>query len=349
MDWGLGHTTRCIALIKQFELLGCKVIVAAEGSSAYLLSKEFPKVTILPLPGYRITYTKHKRFFAVKILLQVPRIIKAIRRENAWLQKAVEEHQVDLVISDNRFGFWSRKVPSIFITHQLSIDAPFKWLKKWIRRINYNYINHFTCCWVPDFEGALNIAGELSHTVSMPAIPVKYIGPLSRMSKKEVNGFSYKWLFVLSGPEPQRTVLEEKILASLPDLPGNILMVRAKPGSEEVLAAPANCTIKNHLSNTEMEDAFATSEYVVSRAGYTTVMELLTMGKKAVLIPTPGQTEQEYLAKRLQAQNWCYTCDQEDNIAAALNQATAFEYKLPVIPPSNIATAAKQALKLIRQ
>jgi UDP-N-acetylglucosamine:LPS N-acetylglucosamine transferase len=162
-----------------------------------------------------------------------------------------------------------------------------------------------------------------------------------------VTGFSYKWLFVLSGPEPQRTVLEEKILAGLPDLSGNILIVRAKPGSEEILTAPANCTIKNHLSNAEMEAAFATSEYVVSRAGYTTVMELLTMGKKAVLIPTPGQTEQEYLAKRLHAQNWCYTCDQEDNMAVELNQATSFEYKLPVIPPSNIATAAEQALNLI--
>ncbi|MBN9296637.1 MAG: glycosyl transferase family 28 [Filimonas sp.] len=334
-------------MIKQFETQGCKVIVAAEGASSYLLSNEFPNVTILPLRGYRIRYTKYKRFFAVKILLQIPQILAAIRREHQWLQKAIIEHDVDLVISDNRFGFWSPKTPSVFITHQLAIEAPFSWLKKIIQRINYKHIGHFTECWVPDFQGSLNIAGDLSHPAKLPGVPTNYIGPLSRFEKRQSDPFLYKWLFVLSGPEPQRSLLEAKILTLISSLEGNILLVRAKPGSTERIATSENCTVKNHLSNSEMEAAFSASQFIVSRAGYTTVMELLTLGKKSVLIPTPGQTEQEYLAKRLFEQQWCYTCGQDDDISSALQMATTFNYRLPTIPSSSIAQTVVAALQLI--
>jgi UDP:flavonoid glycosyltransferase YjiC (YdhE family) len=343
LDWGLGHTTRCIPVIHLLQQNGYKVIIAAEGRQAQLLQQEFPALQILSLQGYRISYTQYKRLLPFKILWQLPKIVLAIRREHNWLHRTIAAQQIQLVISDNRFGLWSRKATCVFITHQLNIQTPFTWLSKAVRRINYRFINRYSACWVPDSADARgNLAGALSHPAVLPKVPVTYIGPLTRLQAREAAP-QYKWLFVLSGPEPQRTLLEKKLLQVTTQLNAPVFLLRARPGDTQLPDVPPNCTVANHLDSAALEQLFAASEYIVSRSGYTTVMELLAMGKKALLIPTPGQTEQEYLAQHLMQQQWCYTCQQEDDLLAHCRQATAFSYQLPAAFASSLPAALQQA------
>jgi len=337
LDWGLGHATRCIPLIRYLIQTGCKVVLASSGTQAVLLKTEFPALQIIPLQGYNIWYSANKRWLPFVILWQTPKTLLNISREHRWLRQLIKNMQIDFVISDNRYGLWNKQTPCAFITHQLNIKAPYPWLQNLIQKINYRYINRFTVCWVPDFEGNFNIAGSLSHTDKIPAIPVDYIGPLSRLNAVDKVEKKYSFLVIISGPEPQRTLFENKILKVVPQLNGSTLIVRGKPGSEEKITAPANCTIVNHLPASQLQQAFAESEFIISRSGYTTVMEVLSLQKKSILIPTPGQTEQEYLALHLMHQGWCYTCSQNDDLLFHINKAIGFTFNLPLLPPSSFS------------
>ena len=329
LDWGLGHASRCIPLISTLQKEGCNIVIAASGAQQYLLQREFPNLEFITLKGYSVSYTRHKRFFSAKILWQIPKILLRIRQEHQWIAKIVEEKKIDLIISDNRYGLYSTKVPCVFITHQLTIKAPAARIEKLMQRVNYRLINRFTQCWVPDFAGEKNIAGILSHPQQMPVIKTCYLGPLSRFSYKPAEVYLYKYLFVISGPEPQRTMLQNLVLEILPKLDGNIMVVLGLPEKNDTYTASENVIIKSHLDTAALEQAFLQSEFIVSRSGYTTVMELLALRKKAILVPTPGQTEQEYLAHRLMEQHWCYTCSQHDDLAEHIQQATTFGFESP--------------------
>ncbi|MEX6688773.1 glycosyltransferase [Danxiaibacter flavus] len=345
LDWGLGHATRCIPIIKKLLEAGCSVFIASDGPQLALLKAEFDEaVRYLQLPGYRISYSVSKRFLALKILQQTPKILQKINREHEWLQSVIDQHKIDLVISDNRYGLYSSKVPCIFITHQLNIAAPFNRLRNLIRKINYRFVNKYTVCWVPDTAAIKNISGELSHPCELPRTPVKYIGLLNRLNPRAAQHTQYQWLIVLSGPEPQRTVLEKKLIQLISKLEGKVLLARGKPGSTERLDMPGNCVVANHLTGNEMEEAFASSEFVVSRCGYTTVMELVAFRKKSVLIPTPGQTEQEYLATHLMGQHWAYCCSQDDDLLLHFNNAQSFEYNFPSFNESGLDEAIQELI-----
>jgi uncharacterized protein (TIGR00661 family) len=329
LDWGLGHATRDIPIIRALTANGYQVFIAAGGPQANLLRGEFPSLQILPLAGYRVQYSKSKWGFIFKILSQLPRLGRIIKKEQQWLDKIIAENHIDLVISDNRFGLHSKKIPCIFITHQLTVKAPFGWVEKMIQRINYRYIDQFNCCWVPDASGDKNLAGILSHPVKPPATKVLYTGLLSRFQIQQVTK-AYDYCILLSGPEPQRTVLEKKILKDITSIKGKILLIRGKPGSDEVLEVPLNVEVKNHLPTAEMQQALLQSEFIVCRGGYTSLMELLSLQKKMILIPTPGQTEQEYLAKKLMQEKYCFSVTQADlDCAKHFEMARSFEYQLP--------------------
>ncbi|MCU0323584.1 MAG: hypothetical protein MUE72_14305 [Chitinophagaceae bacterium] len=191
LDWGLGHATRCIPIIKALLAKDYKVIIAADGKPKTLLQQEFPELFFVQLKGYQIEYSKNKLFLPIKILSQVPKILQAIRYEHQWLKRAILDYNIDLVISDNRFGLNHSTIPCIFITHQLTIQTPFSWLTSWVQKINYNYINRFTTCWIPDVAGKNNMAGILSHPKKLPLIPVEYIGLLSRFQQLANNQMQY--------------------------------------------------------------------------------------------------------------------------------------------------------------
>ncbi len=330
LDWGLGHATRILPLVNLLQKFGFEVIIASEGVQQKLIQIEFPLLQQISFKGYRITYANNKRWFPYKILLQTPKILLRIKKEHIELQKIIHDFKIDLVISDNRYGLWTKLVPCIFITHQLNIKVPFLWMEKLLQQINYSYINHYTQCWIPDFEKSPNLAGSLSHPLFFPKTTVKYIGALTRLKSIDKLEKKYKWLILLSGPEPQRTALENKFLEIFSKMEGDILMIRGKPGNDETLTSTKYCTIINHLSTSRMQQAFAKSEFIISRSGYTTVMEILSLKKKSILIPTPGQTEQEYLAEHLMKQQWSYCFKQDEkNLLSQINKAANFNYQLP--------------------
>ncbi len=333
LDWGLGHATRCIPIISTLIQQNCTVFVAAESQVKTLLQKEFPDLQFLGLKGYRVQYSRYKFWMPAKLLLQLPKILYRIYAENRWLKKAVKENSIDAVISDNRMGLFHKKIPSIYITHQLTIKTGSRFTENIAQKIHYHFINKFSNCWVPDIKGALNLAGALSHPAVLPKSMVTYLGPLTRFVKKEVES-KYDLCIILSGPEPQRTVFEKIIFQQLDNIPGNNFLVRGLP--QETLIPELNNSsieIKNHLPANELSNIIQQSKLIISRCGYSTVMDLVTLQKKAILVPTPGQTEQEYLGRYLQEQKRFYCVDQNSfSLHDAIKNVGDFEFAVWSVP-----------------
>ena len=326
LDWGLGHATRCIPIISTLIKQHCTVFVAAEGQAKTLLQKEFPHLQFIELRGYRVKYSRYTWWMPVKLLLQLPKIIFRIQAENRWLKKTIKENNIDGVIADNRMGLYHKQIPCVYITHQLTIKTGVGFTESIAQKIHYHYINKFRACWVPDVEGELNLAGELSHPATLPQVPVTYIGLLSRFQKEEFQN-KYDVCIILSGPEPQRTVFEKIILADIDKMHGKICLVRGLP--QETKIPELNNTsieIKNHLPADELSITIQQSKIIISRCGYSTVMDLVKLQKKAILVPTPGQTEQEYMAKYLQAQKLFYCVDQKSfSLSEVIKNDAVFE------------------------
>lgn len=327
LDWGLGHATRCIPIINYLSGMGIRVIMAGEGETTEILRKTQPESVILPLKGYRVRYSRKKNLFFLHMLVQFPKIIAAVYYERKWLKKVVAEYNIDAVISDNRFGLSIPGIPTVFITHQLAIKTGFRWADALAAKINYRFIEKFNECWVPDMEGQPNFAGALSHPVQRPRIPVKYIGVLSRFKTMPAQKI-YELLILISGPEPQRSIFENIVLSQVNDITGKIAVVRGLPLETRALTnGNAQLTIFNHLPAEELNMLIMQSKHIVARSGYSTVMDLVTLQQKAVLVPTPGQTEQEYLASHLLENRFFITRKQEDlslsEAISALQKTTA--------------------------
>lgn len=317
LDWGLGHATRCVPLVQFMLQLGWKVTLAGEGPSSSILSKEFPDLPTLPLKGYRISYPKNGFWLIPNLLLQVPKILHAIRSERKWLENTQKEHQWDLIISDNRYGLSAHNAKCIFITHQLWVFSGWgSMIDKILNRQLHSWIKSFNQCWVPDEEKDGGIAGLLSHPPfptpsSLLPIPLKHIGPLSRLTPNgEVEGD--KILLLLSGPEPQRTLLEEKVIQQIKDIKERFLVVRGLPAEAQQPADTSNIKFKNHLSSADLSAALSSAKLVICRSGYSSIMDLLKLKKKAILIPTPGQTEQLYLGEQMKEKKWFVVEQQND-------------------------------------
>ena len=330
LDWGLGHVTRCIPIIRTLKNLNYDVIVAVCEKQKKVLTQEFTELKFIELSGYGINYAKNKHLFALKIFFQIPKILHCINKEHNWLKDIVVTHNIALVISDNRYGLYHNIIPSIFITHQLTIKAPIIWIENLLQKINYRFINKFTQCWIPDIKGENNIAGLLSRPSLKPQIPIHYIGVLSRFAKPLPTGNIYDVCILLSGPEPQRTVLENILFKQLKNQTAlKILFIRGLPLANKNIEVNG-LEIKNHLLGKYLQIAICNSNIIVARSGYTTVMELLSLQKKSILIPTPAQTEQEYLATYLYKQSKCLSFTQSKiNIIEAVKMANKFEFNLP--------------------
>ncbi len=311
LDWGLGHTTRCVPVIRSLLDGGFEVILATEKSGALLLQKEFPSLTILPLRGYNIRYSKNKNLFFFKMLLQVPKILAIIRSERIWLKTVIEKHHIDIVISDNRFGMSNKKAYCIFLTHQLFIKTGNRFTEKIAQQINYRYINNFNECWVPDGAGENNLAGELSHPQKMPLVPVKYIGAVSRFTKA-ITEKNTDLLVLISGPEPQRTFFENILLAQINGYSKKTVLVRGLPSTVgNIPEETENLSVFNHLPAEELNNLILSSKIIVAVSGYSTVMDLAVLQQKAILVPTPGQAEQEYLGQYLARKKYFVLHDRE--------------------------------------
>jgi len=294
LNWGLGHATRCIPIINALIKQNFEPIIASDGDALELLKKEYPKLKTFELPSYNITYPKKATHFKLKLLKDAPHLLKTINKEKKTIDALVKAEHISGIISDNRFGASHKHIPSVFITHQLRVlSGSTTWLSS---KIHENIISKFDECWVPDYTGAKNLSGDLGHIEGYKH-SVKYLGPLTRFKKLDIQT-KYDLMVLLSGPEPQRSYIEEKLLKDLKHYKGNVLFIKGKIEAEQKKETRDNMLVYNFMTSIELEIAINESDLILSRAGYTTIMDLEKLDKKAFFIPTPGQFEQEYLAKK---------------------------------------------------
>jgi len=295
LNWGLGHATRCIPIIKALQENNFIPIIASDGIALELLQKEFPYVQTLKLPSYQIEYAKNGKNFKWKLLKNFPEMIKAIWKEEKKVRKWIKKYDIDGIISDNRLGVFSKKIPSVYLTHQLNVMTG---STTWFTSILHQHIiKKHDECWVPDFEGTSNLSYKLGH-IENPDFNLKYIGALSRMQKKETPKL-YDLMIILSGPEPQRELLEDKLKVEILKYKGSVVFIKGIAEKDQKKEQIDHVTFYNFMNSRQLEQTFNESEIVLCRSGYTTIMDLVKLEKKAYFIPTPGQYEQEYLAKKL--------------------------------------------------
>ena len=344
IDWGLGHATRCITLIKAFEKLGYKVYIATEGYHEAILREALPTAHFLHLRGYRIRYAKWGFILPIVLLFQLPQIIYSIMHENSWLKKAHAQYQFDLIVSDNRFGFYHKQVPNVFITHQLNLQMHFTWATRLFQKIQYAWLKKYTACWIPDMEGANNLSGILANPKQKPSIPLWYMGCLSRLIDTPIdtsadnsssvhsatNNNQNVFLGIVSGPEPQRTLLENLLWKAGNKLNIPFVVIAGTPSKEEpnkIIAENKNAILYAHLAAPALVREIKKADYIICRGGYTTLMELIPFEKKLIFIPTPGQTEQMYLGKLWEEKNWALCYAQENfKLNIALEEAKGFHF-----------------------
>ena len=321
LNWGLGHAARCIPIIKALLHNGYQPIIASDGAALKLLQKEFPNILSIDLPSYNISYSKNSKFFKWKILKALPKLLKTIEAEKKATKSIIETHDIVGIISDNRFGVYNKTIPSVFVTHQLNVlSGNTTWLST---KMHQNIIKNFEECWIPDVDGPVNLSGKLGHTTTVE-IPTQYIGPISRFTKHD-STIKNDLLILLSGPEPQRTILENKLLLELKNYERKVTFVKGVIEQEQTVQVMDNMTIYNFMTSQQLEKTINESAMILSRSGYTTIMDLAKLNKKAFFIPTPGQFEQEYLAERLTELELVPSCKQNEFKLEMLKKIDSFK------------------------
>ncbi len=320
MDWGLGHASRCLPLIRELIDQGAEVILASAGSSQSLLQKTFPALPAENLPAYAIRYPSRNMLW--NMALQSPRLAQVVWAERKRVGELAKRYVLDAIISDNRFGCYSQQTYNVFITHQLAIRTPKLWNlfppTGFINKVNRRFIHAFDECWIPDIPGPNKLSGELS--AASLNIPIHHIGWTSEMKRLDLPT-RYACAAILSGPEPQRTYLEKILREQLMALQRPCVLIQGKIGEQNRRETQGELTIIPYLLGKSLNETLAAGDLIIARSGYSTLMDLAVLRKKALLIPTPGQTEQIYLAERLQAKGYaCYQDQNQVNVKAALEK-----------------------------
>jgi uncharacterized protein (TIGR00661 family) len=353
IDWGLGHATRCISLIQSLQTLGYEVYIATEGYQEAILKEAFPNAHFLKLRGYRIKYAHWGFVLPIVLLLQIPKIIYSIVYEHKWLRNAQKKYQFDFVISDNRFGFYHQQIPSVFITHQLNLQMHFAWATRLFQNIQYAWLKHFTACWIPDIAGDNNLSGVLSNPLEKPSTPLWYMGCLSRLKniphsiQSIASENSTVFLGIISGPEPQRTLLENLLWKAGNEQNIKFVLTAGTPNNKAAFQKNNNAILYPHLEAAALVSEIQRAEYIICRGGYTTLMELIPFKKKLIFIPTPGQTEQVYLGLLWQEKNWALCYAQENfNLSIALKKASNFNFEQPPFSDFSIDALEKAIQQL---
>ncbi|MEL6635006.1 MAG: glycosyltransferase family protein [Bacteroidota bacterium] len=317
LDWGLGHATRSIVLIDQLVQRGVEVHLASSGSAAVLLRQTFPQLPFLSLPPYQITYSKGLAQ-VWHLTKQVPTVLHTIQQEHQTLQAYLQKVPMTGIISDHRYGIWNRQLPSVFIGHQLALILPpaLEIFRKGLYRYHMHWLRHFDHIWIPDVEGEANLSGKLAHEFELPS-RAKFVGPLSRFMLGSENmgnksAPEVDILAILSGPEPQRTLLEQKIRQAFSTMPGKKVLIQGKPANRTI-EEKQDLKVFPHLPQADFLELLMKAPTIISRSGYSSIMDYAYLGlKNIVCVPTPGQTEQEYLGKYLHKKQAILTVSQSD-------------------------------------
>lgn len=300
LNWGLGHASRSAKLIDHLKESN-SITIASDGNALEWLRKEFPELPSLELPELNMKYSK--RFGAIGgIIRKLPHFINSIKRDNNFLKEFGLKNEFDLIISDNRYGFYHRAFPSILISHQLKLLNPLSFL---LSMPLQNLIEKFDELWVPD-DDKHSLSGELSIPENPLLLTVNFIGSLSRFTFQKDKKKDIKFLLIASGPEPFRQDLVSYFHRNF-NMIDEICHIVSGVDLEEQFLLENKLTIHSSLNSNELEDLIDRSEYVICRSGYSSIMDLIKKQQKAILIPTPGQSEQKYLAE-LHKDNNLFEC-----------------------------------------
>ena len=309
LEWGLGHAGRMIPLARKLQEADNSVFIGAGEEHQQFFRNELPGITYIDFQGFKPGYSRFLPQY-LSLLLRIPVLFFHIFTEHLRLKKIIRENKIDIVISDNRFGLWNRKIRTVYVTHQPLIPFPeklkfFEWTGILFHRF---FIKRYSFCFIPDLPGELNVSGRLTHDVKLPE-NTRFIGILSRFlycappRKEKKPDFTHNTV-ILSGPEPQRGILKKKLVEILKDREPPTVILEGKPGISGEAGRTGNIISYNHLVSGEMQEMITGSKCIITRSGYTAIMELISLNRSALLIPTPGQTEQEYLAEYLSAKGW---------------------------------------------
>ena len=297
------------------------VLIASDGAALEFLKKEFPQLPLVELPSYSIKYSRKGAWLKWTLLKRIPKILKAVEQERKIVHDLVDTGRIQGIISDSRWGIYNEKVPSVYITHQLNVMSGITTAVT--SRRHQRIIERFDECWVPDNDGPNNLSGKLGH-LKDAEFKIRYLGVLSRMRKMDLT-LQNDILFLLSGPEPQRSILEDRIISDFKDLDKHMVLVRGVIKTQQMRKRIGNISVIDFLLRDELEELINASELVISRPGYTTLMDLSILGKKAFFIPTPGQNEQLYLAKRMSKLGMAPYCVQNEFSKKRLQEVNNFQ------------------------
>ena len=332
LEWGLGHSTRMIYLAGRLLEMGNNIIIGAGKEYHQLFKDELPGVSCITFNGFKPRYSGFLPQYFI-LLLKTPFLIYHIFREHNRLKKLIEKHKIDIVISDNRFGLWNKKVKTVYVTHMPRIPLPkaLRFIEIAGILMHREIIKKYSYCFIPDLPGELNISGRLSHGLKLPD-NVRFTGIISRFmlhlsAPAASTSISKHNTIILSGPEPQRGILKRRLAVIFKgkEITTVVLEGRADKGRE--IRKDGNILYYTHLPASEMKPMITESENIITRSGYTSIMDLISLNCSALLIPTPGQTEQEYLADYLTGKGWFSSISQSE-----IKETIAFNPKKVLIP-----------------
>jgi hypothetical protein len=296
LNWGLGHATRDIPIIKNLLDHHHDVTVAACGNALSVLEKEFPDCQFINFPDYPVPYSA-SRFFLPKFVAFFPLMLRAVSDERKKLDLILGKKRYDLIISDNRLGVYSL----VFWPVELLAVAMNGYLHGKFRHII-----------VPDNPpGPTALAGKLSRPgTDETKKRVYYSGILTSTHTRDI-AQDLDYLVMISGPEPQRTQLEKILLPQVSRIEGNSVILLGSPDNHDIPPQSGNCRVITYASTREKEDLMNRAKFIICRSGYTSIMEIAELGKQhALFIPTPGQTEQEYLSWYYEKKGWFHSQSQ---------------------------------------
>ncbi len=328
LNWGLGHAARCIPIARELQKQGAKIFLASDGESLQLFRREFPEAKCFELPAYLPQYGS-RGSFELEMALQIPKFLKAIQAEKKVCAQICAEQNIDAILSDNRWGCHHSNVPSVFLTHQLFIRLKGKlgFAEKLLWQWQKFLLRSFQELWIPDWSDHRSLSADLSKNSRLHfKQKMRHLGPLSRLNSDNKSETPYDLLLLLSGPEPQRTHFESLLLEAMVDINKKSILVRGTEHAPPLFSPPAHIEVRDLLTGESLELLLNSAYFVVARSGYSTIMDLCKLQKPALLIPTHGQTEQEYLGERLSKLGFCFSQSQEKlDIEKALSEVESLK------------------------
>ena len=317
LEWGLGHAARMIPVAARLLGMNHNVFIASGEEHLKLFRDELTGLNYIDFPGFSPGYSRYLPQY-IGLLLKTPLLLFHIFREHHRLKRIINDYAIDIVISDNRFGLWNRKIRTAYFTHMplIPFPKPFQFMEFIGIYLHRGIIGKYSLCFIPDLPGEVNLTGRLSHGIKLPG-NVRYTGILSRFqyTHKSSTGTPLPAMHntvILSGPEPQRSVFRQAVLQLLKDEKIPSLILEGRPGKGHEIKWSGNFAYCNHLASPEMKQVIISGEKIITRAGYSTIMELISLNRSALLVPTPGQTEQEYLGEYLSSKGLFFSCSQKN-------------------------------------